>query len=77
MSSQSKQDLPDGSKTCCEEEEKIHVWWRRVGVTEDDTRDRVRGRQGLWGPIKGADEIHYARKTLQITKFLHGGKQNE
>lgn len=24
MSSQSKQDLPDGSKTCCEEEEKIH-----------------------------------------------------
>lgn len=50
---------------------------RRVGVTEDDTRDRVRGRQGLWGPIKGADEIHYARKTLQITKFLHGGKQNE
>lgn len=39
------------------------MWWRRVGVTEDDTRDRVRRRQGLWGPIKGADEIHYARKT--------------
>lgn len=50
-----------------------------MSVVEEGWSDRGRyqGQGEREAPIKGADEIHYARKTLQITKFLHGGKQNE